>query len=209
MKIVFPLYDGFTALDAVGPYEVLSRMPDAEVVFAAVEPGPIRTEGGLTVIADEALRDIKKCDVIVVPGGPGTRAAVLDGQGLVTWLRLVRRTTQWITSVSSGSLILGAAGLLKDLDATTHWSVRRELEATGARFVPERVVFQDGIAMAAGVSAGIDMALRLVARIAGEPAAEAVQLVIEYDPEPPFDSGSLEKASPEAVGFVTEHLSAG
>ena len=206
MKIVFPLYDGFTALDAVGPYEVLSRMPDATVVFAAVEPGPIRTDGGLTVMADTALDAIKKCDVIVVPGGSGTRAAILDGQGLVTWLRLVHRTAQWITSVSSGSLILGAAGLLKELDATTHWSVRKELESTGATYVPDRVVFQDEIVMAAGVSAGIDMALKLVATIAGEAAAEAIQLVIEYDPQPPFDSGSLEKASPEAVGFLTEHL---
>jgi putative intracellular protease/amidase len=209
MKIVFALYDGFTALDAVGPYEVLSRLPGASVVFAAVERGPVRTDGALTVVADAAFDEVKECDIIVVPGGPGTRDAVLEGQGLVTWLRLVHPTAQWITSVCSGSLILGAAGLLKGLDATTHWSVRKELEATGATYVPERAVFQGDIVTAAGVSAGIDMALNLAARIAGDVAAQAIQLLIEYDPQPPFDSGSLAKASPEALGYLAENLSTG
>jgi putative intracellular protease/amidase len=209
LRIVFALYDGFTALDAVGPYEVLSRLPGASVEFAATARGPVRTEGGLTVVADAAFADIKECDLILVPGGPGTRDAVLDGQGLVTWLRLVHPTAQWITSVCSGSLILGAAGLLKGLDATTHWSVRKELEATGATFVPERAVFQGRIVTAAGVSAGIDMALSLAAQIAGDEAAQAIQLLMEYDPQPPFDSGSLAKAPPEAVGYLTENLPAG
>ncbi|MCW2948738.1 MAG: glutamine amidotransferase [Actinoallomurus sp.] len=209
MQIVFALYDQFTALDAVGPYEVLSRLPGAEVVFAARERGPVRTDSGLTVVADAAFEEIDKCDLILVPGGPGTREAVLEGQGLVTWLRLVHPTAQWITSVCSGSLILGAAGLLKGLDATTHWSVRNELEATGATYVPERAVFQGNIVTAAGVSAGIDMALSLAARIAGDVAAQAIQLLIEYDPQPPFDSGSLAKASPETIGFLTENPSAG
>lgn len=209
MKIVFALYDGFTALDAIGPYEVLSRIPEASVVFAARERGPVRTDGGLTVVADAALDEIKACDVIVVPGGPGTRDAILDGQGLVTWLRLVHPTAQWTTSVCSGSLILGAAGLLKGLEATTHWSVRTELEAAGATYVPARSVFQGSIVTSAGVSAGIDMALSLVARIAGDVAAQAIQLLIEYDPRPPFDSGSLDKASPEVLGFLTQTLAAG
>jgi putative intracellular protease/amidase len=208
VRIVFALYDGFTALDAVGPYEVLSRLPDATAVFAAVERGSVRTDGALTVLAEEAFEDIDRCDVLVVPGGPGTRDVVLGDQRYVDWVRRVHPTTRWTTSVCSGSLILGAAGLLDGLKATTHWGARKELEATGATYVPERTVEAGRILTAAGVSAGIDMALTLAARISGDVAAQAIQLWIEYDPRPPFDSGSLPKASPEVLDFVAAHLAA-
>ncbi|GAA4621066.1 DJ-1/PfpI family protein [Actinoallomurus vinaceus] len=209
MQIVFALYEEFTALDAVGPYEVLSRLPGATAVFAAMERGPVRTDGALTVMAEAALEEIDRCDVLVVPGGPGTRDVVLGDQRYVDWVRRVHPTTRWTTSVCSGSLILGAAGLLRGLDATTHWGLRKELEATGARYVPERTVEQGRILTAAGVSAGIDMALTLAARIGGDVAAQAIQLWIEYDPQPPFDSGSPAKASPETLDFVATHLAPG
>lgn len=209
MNIVFPLYDRFTALDAVGPYEVLSRLPDTSVTFAAADRGPVRTDRALTVVADAAFEEIDRCDVLVVPGGPGSREVVKRDGPLVDWVRRVHPTTRWTTSVCTGSLILGAAGLLAGLDATTHWGARTELEATGATYVPERTVVRGKIVTAAGVSAGIDMALALAARIVGDVAAEAIQLLIEYDPRPPFASGSLATASPAAIGYVNEHLRTG
>ncbi|MEV5708776.1 DJ-1/PfpI family protein [Actinoallomurus sp. NPDC052274] len=209
MRIVFALYEGFTPLDAVGPYEVLSRLPGVTTVFAAAERGPVRTDGALTVVADAAFDAIDRCDVLLVPGGPGTRDVVLGDRRYVDWVRRVHPTTRWTTSVCSGSLILGAAGLLDGLRATTHWAVRKELEATGATYVPERVVTAGKVVTAAGVSAGIDMALTLAADIGGDVAAQAIQLWTEYDPRPPFDSGSLPKASPEVLDFVTAHLAAG
>ncbi|GAA0333440.1 DJ-1/PfpI family protein [Actinoallomurus spadix] len=209
MQIVFALYEGFTPLDAVGPHEVLSRLPGVTTVFAAAERGPVRSDGTLTVSADAALDELDRCDVLVVPGGPGTREVVLGDQRYVDWVRRVHRTTRWTTSVCSGSLILGAAGLLDGLPATTHWGARKQLEATGATYVPERVVTAGKIVTAAGVSAGIDMALTLAARIGGDVAAQAIQLWIEYDPRPPFDSGSLPKACPEVLDFVTAHLATG
>jgi putative intracellular protease/amidase len=202
MLITIPLYDRFTALDAVGPYEVLSRLPGAEVTFVAEEAGPVRTDTrALTLVAERALADVDACDVVVVPGGPGTRE-MLEPQPLHDWLRAIDATTQWTTSVCTGALLLGAAGLLDGLEATTHWSAFDTLATLGARPTESRVVQQGKIVTAAGVSAGIDMALWLAAQIAGDEVAKAIQLGIEYDPQPPFDSGSVAKASPETKELV-------
>ncbi len=202
MLITIPLYDRFTALDAVGPYEVLSRLPGAEVVFVAEEAGPVRTDTrALTLVAERALADVDACDVVVVPGGPGTRE-MLEPQPLHEWLRAIDATTQWTTSVCTGALLLGAAGLLDGLEATTHWSAFDTLATLGARPTERRVVPQGKVVTAAGVSAGIDMALWLAAQIAGDEVAKAIQLGIEYDPQPPFDSGSVAKASPETKELV-------
>ncbi|MFL5820456.1 MAG: DJ-1/PfpI family protein [Solirubrobacteraceae bacterium] len=202
MDIAIPLFERFTALDAIGPYEVLSRLPGAEVRFVAVEPGPVRTDNAmLTLIAEERLDDLPQPAVIVVPGGIGTRA-VLDDERLVGWIRRAHETSDWTTSVCTGSLLLGSAGVLDGLEATSHWLELETLRRFGARPTDRRVVEQGKVITAAGVSSGIDMALRLAGHIAGEQTAEAVQLLIEYDPDPPFDAGSTAKASPELVELV-------
>jgi putative intracellular protease/amidase len=202
MLITIPLYDRFTALDAVGPYEVLSRLPGADVVFVAEQAGPVRTDTrALTMVAERSLADVDACDVVVVPGGPGTRE-MLEPQPLHDWLRAIDATTQWTTSVCTGALLLGAAGLLDGLEATTHWSAFDTLASLGARPTERRVVPQGKVVTAAGVSAGIDMALWLAAQIAGDEVAKAIQLGIEYDPQPPFDSGSVAKASAETKELV-------
>jgi putative intracellular protease/amidase len=202
MLVTIPIYDRFTALDAVGPYEVLSRLPGAEVAFVAEQAGPVRTDTrALTLVAERALTDVDACDVVVVPGGPGTRE-MLEPQPIHEWLRAIDATTQWTTSVCTGALLLGAAGLLDGLEATTHWSAFDTLATLGARPTERRVVPQGKVVTAAGVSAGIDMALWLAAQIAGDEVAKAIQLGIEYDPQPPFDSGSVAKASPETKELV-------
>jgi transcriptional regulator GlxA family with amidase domain len=199
MDVAIPIFDGITALDAIGPYEVLSRLPDTRVDFIAKEPGPKRTGNGmLTLIADRALSDVPHPEVVVVPGGRGTRPLMRD-QELLTWLRAAHESTQWTTSVCTGAFLLGAAGLLDGLEATTHWRALGQLAELGAIPVSRRVVEQGKVITAAGVSSGIDMALTLAARLAGEDVARAIQLAIEYDPEPPFDSGSTDKASDEIV----------
>jgi putative intracellular protease/amidase len=201
MRIVIPLFDQFTALDAVGPYQVLSEIPGAEVVFAAAQRGPVRSDTGmLAIVADASLREVDTCEVLVVPGGPGARGAATD-ETLLGWVRQVHTTTQWTTSVCTGALVLAAAGLLQGLEATTHWAAVDELEAFGARYTARRVVPEGKIVTAAGVSAGIDMALTLAARIAGNQVAEAIQLAIEYDPQPPFDHGSVAKSKPETLAL--------
>jgi putative intracellular protease/amidase len=198
VRIVIPLYEGFTALDAVGPYEVLSRLPGAEIVWTALEAGPIQSEPGvLKLVADIATRDVDRCDVLVVPGGPSSRRA--GKAGLADWVRAIHATTQWTTSVCTGADILGMAGLLDGLSATTHWSAAGRLADYGATYAEERVVVQGKVATAAGVSAGIDLGLQLASLIAGDDVAKAIQLGIEYDPQPPFDSGSVAKAEPATV----------
>lgn len=203
MRIVIPLFDGFTALDAVGPYEVLRMLPESDVVFAATTTGPCPDgDGTLSLVATAALHEVADADVLLVPGGPGARRELTDGP-LPDWIRRVHSTTRWTTSVCTGSLLLGAAGLLDGLEATTHWGAVDTLESYGARYTGRRVVEQPGgIITAAGVSSGIDMALRLAELIAGRVAAEAFQLAIEYDPQPPFDSGSYAKASQEAKDYL-------
>jgi putative intracellular protease/amidase len=202
MEIAIPLFDGFTALDAVGPYEVLSRLPGAEVRFIAAVPGPKHTENGmLALLAEASLVEVSGPDVIMVPGGLGTRA-LMEDEELLGWLRHAHSQSQWTTSVCTGSLLLGAAGLLDGLEATTHWLEMDALARLGAQPVERRVVEQGKVITAAGVSAGIDMALTLSAHIAGEDVAQAIQLGIEYDPEPPFDSGSARSAPQRIIDLV-------
>jgi transcriptional regulator GlxA family with amidase domain len=186
VQVVIPIFDRITALDAVGPYEVLSRVPDAEVVFAALEPGPKRTEdGALALHADRALADVPRPDVVVAPGGLGTRPLMKDPD-LLGWLRAAHETTTWTTSVCTGALLLGGAGILAGLRATTHWRSLELLRDLGAEPVSERVVEQGKVITAAGVSAGIDMALRLAELLAGTDTARAIVREIEYDPAPPL-----------------------
>jgi transcriptional regulator GlxA family with amidase domain len=202
MNIAIVLYDRFTALDAIGPYEVLSRLPGARVTFLAAEAGPVRTDSGmLTIEAERSLSDLRNPEIVLVPGGPG-EVAVRAGEETLQWLREADATSTWTTSVCTGSLILAAAGLLDGVRATTHWLAMSELEALGAHPVSERVVFEGKLVTAAGVSAGIDMALTLAERIAGPDVAQAIQLGIEYDPQPPFDAGSPEKAPVEIVALL-------
>ena len=202
MDIVIPIFPDFTALDAVGPYEVLRHLPDAKVVFAAAERGLVRLDSKFTGLqADAAFGEIDAADVLVVPGGWGTRAAMRD-EALLDWVRRIHATTRYTTSVCTGSLVLGGAGLLTGLDATTHWAQTKLLESTGARYTEQRVVQQGKIITAAGVSSGIDMALNLAAQIAGDDVAKSIQLLIEYDPQPPFDAGSPAKAGPAIVALT-------
>ena len=203
MQIAIPLYDRFTALDAVGPYEVLSRLPGAELTFVGFEIGPVRTDNDrLAMHVDALLEDMPNPEVIVVPGGWGTRA-LLDDERILSWIRTAHETSQWTTSVCTGSLLLGAAGVLDGLEATSHWLEVPSLEEYGARPTERRVVEQGKVITAAGVSSGIDMALRLVQLKYGDEVAQAVQLGIEYDPQPPLDAGSPEKAPKEIVDLVT------
>jgi transcriptional regulator GlxA family with amidase domain len=205
MQIAVLLFDGLTALDAVGPYEVLSRLPGATVTFLADEPGPKRTENNcLALTADAALDDLTDPEIVLVPGGAGQQRLMDDGP-VHEWLRSAHQTSTWTTSVCTGSLILAAAGLLEGRRATTHWLAMEQLGGLGAHAVGERVVFDGKIATAAGVSAGIDMALALAGKIAGEQVAQAIQLAIEYDPQPPFDAGSPLTASSETVELLRAH----
>ena len=204
MQVAFLLFDELTALDAVGPYDVFNRIPGAETVFVAEEPGQFQTEaGGLVLAASNSLDDVTSPDVLVVPGGNGTRP-LLTNDTVLDWVRSVHETTTWTTSVCTGSLVLAAAGLLDGAPATTHWMAREELAALGAVPTAERVVEYGKIVTAAGVSAGIDMALTLTQRMNGDEIAQAIQLGIEYDPQPPFDSGSPEKADPKLVAMLRQ-----
>ncbi len=202
MQIAILIFDRLAALDAVGPYEVLSRLPGAELTFVAQEPGPKRTDTGcLALVADASLADMAHPDLVLVPGGPGQAALMEDGP-VHEWLRAAHETSTWTTSVCTGSLILAAAGLLAGRKATSNWQALEELGRLGAEVVDERVVFDGRLVTAAGVTAGIDMALALVAKIAGEEVAQAIQLGIEYDPQPPFDAGSPHKAPAAIVEAV-------
>jgi transcriptional regulator GlxA family with amidase domain len=197
MEIAIPLYDRFTALDAVGPYEVLWRLPGARVRWVGTEARPYSTDRGLQLIAEATLDDVPSPDILVVPGGTGTRDALGD-ERLVEWIRAAGATSTWTTSVCTGALLLGAAGILDGLRATTHWAYMDALAGYGAEATSERVVRQGKVITSAGVSSGIDMALTLAAEIAGADVAQAIQLRIEYDPMPPFDTGSTAKA-PERI----------
>ena len=199
MQIAILLFDRFTALDAVGPYQVFSSMRGAEVVFAAEQPGRVSDdERSLHLSADAALTDVPHPDIVVVPGGPGQNDQMGDGP-LHDWLRTADQGTTWTTSVCTGSLILAAAGLLNGRRATSHWLALGELGQHGAVPVAERVVFDGKYVTAAGVSAGLDMGLALAGRIAGDRTAQAIQLGIEYDPQPPYDAGSPDQAPAELV----------
>ena len=202
MDIAILLYDRFTALDAVGPYEVLSRLPGARVTFVAEHAGPVTTDTGfLTIVAERPFAELPAPDILLVPGGPG-EVVVRAGDAALAWVRTAHETTTWTTSVCTGSLILAAAGVLDGLPATSHWLAMDALAALGATPVRERVVESGRIVTGAGVSAGIDMALTLAARVAGPEVAQVVQLAIEYDPQPPFDAGSPDSAPAAAVDFL-------
>ena len=202
MQIACFLFDGITALDIVGPYEVLQRLPEADVRFVAKQAGEIRTDNKfLALVADHSIDEITEPDVVVVPGGFATRALEHDEETL-DWIRTVDANTTWTTSVCTGSMLLAAAGLLEGKEATSHWASLPRLADYGAIPTGRRVVEQGKIITAAGVSSGIDMGLTLAAKIAGDEFAQAVQLGIEYDPQPPFDAGSVEKAPDHIVELL-------
>jgi len=199
MQIAIVLYDRFTALDAVGPYETLGRLPDAETVFVAERTGPVRSDTGtLALTADKTLAEVPSPDIVVVPGGPDQTPQV-ENTELLDWLRAADATSTWMTSVCTGSLLLAAAGLLSGRRATSHWLALDFLTRFGAEPTDKRVVFDGKYVTAAGVSAGIDMGLTLLGRIAGDEHAQAVQLLAEYDPQPPYDAGSPLKAPAHLV----------
>lgn len=195
MQIAIPLFPKFTALDGIGPYEVLQRVPGIDVTFVGHERGEVRSENGfLGITVDATFDELAAPDVVVFPGGVGTRPLVHD-ERVLEWVRHAHEGTRFTTSVCTGALVLAAAGLLDGLTATTHWACYRELEALGATPTSDRVVehLDRRILTAAGVSAGIDMALRLLELLVDDTAAKAAQLMIEYDPQPPFDAGAVDK----------------
>jgi transcriptional regulator GlxA family with amidase domain len=203
MRVAILVFDRLTALDAIGPYEVLRRVPRWEVVLVGPTQGEVRDEAGaLGVVADRELEEVGEAEIILVPGGAGTRPLMEDAR-LLEWLREVDRSTKWTTSVCTGSLLLGAAGLLDGKRATSHWLQLERLAELGAEPVADRIVEDGKLITGAGVSAGIDMALQLVGREVGPELAQAIQLSIEYDPQPPFDAGSPGKAPDEVVERVT------
>ncbi|MFN8038359.1 MAG: DJ-1/PfpI family protein [Acidimicrobiales bacterium] len=204
MQIAIALYDQLTLLDAVGPYSVLAHVPGAEVRFVAESLDTIRPDVGTPGLTPDAtFADTPAPDIVVVPGGPGSRR-IATMAPLVDWLRAVHPGTTHTTSVCTGAFALGAAGILDGLTATTHWATLDRLAEWGAIPVTERVVDHGKVITAAGVSAGIDMGLTLAARLAGDDVARAIQLAIEYDPQPPFDAGSPAKAGPELVSFLVD-----
>ncbi|MEU9124822.1 DJ-1/PfpI family protein [Streptomyces sp. NPDC048506] len=205
MQIAILLYDRFTVLDAIGPYETLGRLPGAETVFVGERTGIHRSDlGSAGLVVDAALDEVTAPDILVVPGGPGQRALMEDGP-LREWIRAVDAGTSWTTSVCTGSLILAAAGLLKGRRATSHWLALDQLPVFGAEPTGERVVFDGKYVTAAGVSSGIDMGLALAGRIAGDEVAQTIQLGIEYDPQPPYDAGAPDKAPTEITATMREY----
>ncbi len=203
MQTAILVFDRLTVLDAIGPYEVLRSVPGWEVQIVGPTRGVVRDEAGtLGVSADHSLEEVTEPDIVLVPGGRGTRP-LMEDDAVLSWLRAVDERTKWTTSVCTGSLVLGAAGLLEGRQATSHWLYLERLRELGADPVAERFVEDGKILTAAGVAAGIDMALHLVGREAGPEVAQAVQLGIEYDPQPPFDTGSPEKAPAPIVEVVT------
>lgn len=206
MQVAILTFDGITALDAIGPYEVLAGVPGASIRFVSKESGPKRTDSGaLALIADHSLDEVTNPDIVLVPGGEGNRV-LFDDPEVLDWLRDAASFARWTTSVCTGSLLLGAAGLLEGKRATSHWLFRERLREYGAEPVAERVVEDGKVITSAGVSAGIDMALRLVEHEAGLELAQAVQLAIEYDPQPPFDAGTPEKAPRPILEAVSHAL---
>ena len=203
MQIAIALYDGFTALDAIGPYQVLSNLPGAEVVLCAERAGRVNDDNDLLHLeVERTFADVPNPEVLLVPGGFITRKLARERGAIVEWVASAHETTTWTTSVCTGALILGAAGVLEGLPATTHWSAYDHLASYGAVPTEQRVVIEGKVATAAGVSSGIDLALTLAGRILGDDIAEAIQLGIEYDPQPPYDAGSPSKARPEIKALV-------
>ena len=195
MRIAILLYNGVTALDAIGPYEVLHRLPAVQIAFVGKQAGEIVTDSNvLRLVANQSIRDAEAPDILVVPGGPGSRN-LRELEPLISWIRDVHQTTQWTTSVCTGALLLGHAGLLQGVEATTHWTRLEMLRELGAQPISERFVQRGKIVTSAGVSAGIDMALWLAGQVASADVARQIQLALEYDPQPPFDSGCAATAA--------------
>jgi putative intracellular protease/amidase len=203
MKIALALYDRFTALDIIGPYQVLAALPGAETFFVAEKRGLVKDDSGAVRLeATHSFDQVRQADIVVVGGSPFTHT-LIPNDPIIPWLKAMHATTQWTTSVCTGSLLLAAAGLLNGLEATSHWLMLDFLGTLGAKPTLKRVVFDgERIVTAAGVSSGIDMALALVERMQGRDMAETVQLAIEYDPQPPTEAGSPAKARPEIVTGV-------
>jgi transcriptional regulator GlxA family with amidase domain len=202
VKIAILIFDKLTALDAIGPYEVLSRLPGAELDFVALETGIKRTDTGrLGLEVTKSIEELTDPDIVLVPGGEGNRPLLTD-ERVLDWLRAAHAQATWTTSVCTGSLVLGAAGILEGKRATSHWVYRDALREYGAKPVAERVVEDGKVITAAGVAAGIDMALHLATRVAGDEVAQAIQLGIEYDPDPPHDTGSPDKAPQHLVEAI-------
>ena len=211
LTAVFAIFDGMTQLDFTGPHEVLARVPSLEVITASGEGGAVRSENGLVFAGTVRLADVARCDLLCVPGGPGQTAAMKD-TAFLTELKRLGEGARWVTSVCSGSLLLGAAGLIRGKRAACHWASRDLLRVFGAEPVAERVVRDANLITGGGVTAGIDFALVIAAEIAGRRAAEAIQLMLEYAPAPPFDAGDPRTAPPEVLeavmGRVAEWLPA-
>ncbi len=202
MQVAILIFEKFTALDAVGPYEVFRSVPGWEVTFVAPEAGVMRSDAGsLALVADRSIDEVAEADILLIGGGEGNRP-LLEDERVLDWVRAIDATTKWTTSVCTGSLVLGAAGLLAGKRGTGHWLYQERLRDFGAEPTGERVVFDGKVCTAAGVSAGIDMALTLVSREVAPEMAQAIQLAIEYDPQPPHDAGSPQKAPQEVVDVV-------
>ncbi len=209
MQIAIPLYPEFTSLDAMGPYQVLQHVPGVDLRLCAVERGRLTDEAGLLHLEIEhTLDELDRPDVVVVPGGTITRRLAHAGHPVVEWLRTVHPTTSWTTSVCTGALLLGAAGILDGLTATTHWSAYDDLASFGASPTDRRVVVEGKVITAAGVSSGIDMALTLAAELVGPETAQGIQLGIEYDPQPPFDAGNPSRVDPAIRELVAAVMGA-
>jgi transcriptional regulator GlxA family with amidase domain len=207
MRIVFILYPRVTQLDFTGPYEVLARVPDAEVIVASKEGGVLASEHGLAFAGLARLADVERADLILVPGGPGQTEAMQDAEFMAHVNRL-GEGARYITSVCTGSLILAAAGLLNGKRAGAHWAYRDLLSMFGAIPDPARVVRDGNAITGGGVTAGIDIALTIVGEIAGEETARQIQLMIEYAPAPPYNSGRPENASADTLSAVRERFAA-
>lgn len=204
MEVAIALFDRLTALDAIGPYEVLQRLPEVEIKFVGREKGEVRTDNGfLGLTVDYTFDEVSHPEVLLVPGGIGTRALVRD-EAMLGWIRTAHETSRYTTSVCTGSLLLAAAGILDGLDATTHFAARHILAKYGANPVEDRVVRRGKIITAAGVSSGIDMALELAELLTDATTAKALQLMIEYDPQPPHDAGALHKVDSAVLARVQE-----
>src|SRR5580658_10533565 len=199
--VVFAMYPNVTQLDATGPFEVFSRLPDTRCVLASVDGGVVECSGGLALTHVVRLADVRDCTVLCVPGGYGCIAAMEDEVYLAA-LRRLAATARYVTAVCTGSLLLAAAGLLRGRRAACHWAWRELLLPFGVTPDPARVVRDGNVITGGGVTAGIDMALTVMAEVAGEDYAQTVQLGIEYAPAPPFDSGTPDRARPEIVAIA-------
>ena len=205
ISVAFLLFPNVTQLDLTGPAQVLSRLGNVQLDLVWKDRDPVRTDAGFAILPTATFAEVTRADILCVPGGMGVTEVIADDAAMA-WVRSVGAEARWATSVCTGSLILGAAGLLRGYRATTHWSWRDYLAMFGAEMVPERVVVDRNRVTGGGVTAGIDFALTLMAEVRGADFARLVQLSLEYDPAPPFDAGSPEKAGPELVASFNRRV---